>query len=347
MASIEITTNVGCTLACKFCPQDKISKIYKSGPERMMTFEDFKIILSKIPKNVRIDFSGYSEPFLNPLAIKFVQHTASLGYQQSIYTTLTGVSYESASILLQLLDARKITKLVVHLPDAHNNMPGFKFDNDYLVCLKNLLKSKYVSCMTMSKTNEIPNDIINYIKKESPRNIFKKLPINSQQKGFVGWRRGNSLDTSKIDTQYLLPIVRWSKPISCASSPFYNSNVVMPNGNVHLCCMDYGGRHILGNLLNNEYINIFKSQEMQKIIVINMQDKFSEETICRKCEDVLVHEFDYNNHGWSSFRPGHIISAFDDFNINDSQKKSIVNIIRSLINVKKEFVKLLFNKKND
>jgi radical SAM protein with 4Fe4S-binding SPASM domain len=344
MASIEITTNVGCTLACKFCPQDKISKLYKNSSDRMMSLENYQLILSKIPKNVRIDFSGYSEPFLNPLAIDFIEYTANNGYQQSIYSTLTGISLENANKLFDLLESRKINKFIIHLPDNHNNMPGFKLHKEYYDCLKILLESEFVSCMTMSRTNDIPLDIFSYVKNNCSKKSLQKLPKSTRKNGFVGWRRADSLDTSSISKELLLPIVRWNLPISCASSPFYNSNVVMPNGNVHLCCMDYAGKHILGNLLTDSYLSLFQSKEMSNVISINMQNQFSDNTICRKCEDVTLHEYNYNSHGWSSFRPGHMINYFEKFNINESNKKSLITIIRSFLIIKNEFKNIFKDK---
>jgi hypothetical protein len=38
---LEITTMIGCRVACVYCPQDKISHRY-FGADRMMKFDDFK-----------------------------------------------------------------------------------------------------------------------------------------------------------------------------------------------------------------------------------------------------------------------------------------------------------------
>jgi organic radical activating enzyme len=345
MASIEITTNVGCTLACSFCPQDKISKLYKRGPERMMAFDSYKRILSKIPKNVRIDFSGYSEPFLNPEAMNFIELTAQMGYQQVLYSTLMGVSNSNAHRLRELLNEKKINYMVVHLPDSHGNMPGFKISDEYLLNLKILLESDAVSCMTMSKTNEILPSINKFIKDNCVRAVYKKLPKNSFGRGFLGWRRGGALDTAGLNESYLLPSVKWSKPISCASTPFYNANVVMPNGNVHLCCMDYSGRHILGNLLLDPYEKLFTSTEMMKIISINRESNYSDEVICRKCEDVLLHEFNYESHGWKSFRPGHLTVKLEQVGFKPTQAEVLSNILRYMLEIKKEASKFITKRK--
>ena len=81
MASIEINTNVGCKLACTFCPQDKLVKKYnKTKSIKDLSYDSYKELLSRIPKHVRIDFSGMTEPFLNLEASKMVNHTFDQGY---------------------------------------------------------------------------------------------------------------------------------------------------------------------------------------------------------------------------------------------------------------------------
>lgn len=59
-------------------------------------------------------------------------------------------------------------------------------------------------------------------------------------------------------------------------------NVLIPNGEVYLCCMDYGLKHYLGNLLTDKYGDLYKGDEFKKILkAINSKDG---EVICRYCE---------------------------------------------------------------
>ncbi|HXR11712.1 MAG TPA: hypothetical protein VN770_05415, partial [Gaiellaceae bacterium] len=57
---LEITTMIGCKVACVYCPQDKISRRYQ-GAERMMTLEDFETCLDKVPPDVVAHFTGFAE----------------------------------------------------------------------------------------------------------------------------------------------------------------------------------------------------------------------------------------------------------------------------------------------
>jgi hypothetical protein len=55
----------------------------------------------------------------------------------------------------------------------------------------------------------------------------------------------------------------------------------MPNGDVQLCCMDYGYDYTLGNLLNNDYDWLHKNDNYQNII--KKMESQGDDIICRKC----------------------------------------------------------------
>ena len=71
--TLEITTSIpraGCVVDCVFCPQRVLQKVWDSKhftteKDRIMKLEDFKMVIDKLPKEVRITFSGFTEPWLN------------------------------------------------------------------------------------------------------------------------------------------------------------------------------------------------------------------------------------------------------------------------------------------
>lgn len=89
MRTLEITTRIGCKNKCSYCPQDKLISSYKDE-KKIMSFEDFKLLLNNVPKNVKIEFSGFSEAFLNKESSKMMKYSIELGYITEIYTTLQG-----------------------------------------------------------------------------------------------------------------------------------------------------------------------------------------------------------------------------------------------------------------
>ena len=73
MATLEITTVVGCPLMCTFCPQDALKKSYAGGSDKYLSLETFATVLDKVPEHVQLDFSGMSEPWANPDATRMVE----------------------------------------------------------------------------------------------------------------------------------------------------------------------------------------------------------------------------------------------------------------------------------
>lgn len=57
-------------------------------------------------------------------------------------------------------------------------------------------------------------------------------------------------------------------------------NVLLPSGEVVLCCNDYGLKYKLGNLLIDSYKNLFKSENYKKVI---KKQTSGEDVICRYC----------------------------------------------------------------
>jgi hypothetical protein len=64
------------------------------------------------------------------------------------------------------------------------------------------------------------------------------------------------------------------KQMTCGCLEKMYHNVMLPNGDVSLCCMDYGLKHILGNLYEQDY---------EEIIPENNQCF----ELCRLCENAV------------------------------------------------------------
>ena len=62
-ARFEITTHIGCPMNCVDCPQALLRNRYNG--KRDLSFEDYKAVIDKLPKGIRVDFSGMCEPFCN------------------------------------------------------------------------------------------------------------------------------------------------------------------------------------------------------------------------------------------------------------------------------------------
>ncbi len=279
MAALEITTMAGCPLLCTFCPQDRLKASYGKN-NKYLRVDQFKPVLQKIPKHCRIDFSGMSEPWANPWATQMLGHALERGYSVAIYTTLHGMSSIDADRVIELIKAyrRQVEGVCLHLPDASGNMRGWKYSPEYEAVLR-----KFLDLGTHSKLREF--EVMTMDGNGRIHEGLEHLGIRLER--FTGISRAGSLNLSAVGTQKIQFPQQHETPVSCASTPVYDHNVMLPNGDVVLCCMDYSLKHVIGNLFTQSYEDLFSSKEMNMIRTENAKSGFSKCTICRSCDNVV------------------------------------------------------------
>jgi len=261
MNAIEITTTIGCRIRCDYCPQDKLVRAYHrlSGATKM-SLETYRCVLRKLPPGTIIHFSGMSEPWLNPHCTEMVLHTHESGYEVSVFTTVVG---------MDVADVEKIRSIpfghfVVHLPDTER-YAKIDVDETYLKTLDYIVKSPIRNCEFMTMGTLPPN---------VRRVLGKRIAATRMMD-----RAGNVTTMSDIRCP-----PRLAGPIRCRScGDAMNHNILLPNGDVVLCCMDYGLQHILGNLLLTDYESLFHGAVFKQLQLALNDDSL--DILCRYCEN--------------------------------------------------------------
>lgn len=252
---IEITTKIGCSSRCEYCPQAKLIKRYTSySHEIFMSMDTFKTCISTIPKEIQIQFTGFSEAFLNPLAIDFIEYSLQQKHSILINTTLKGMR-ENDIDRINLLQQQRLWNepLTIHLPcnEYSSNIITKEYSGILGYTIKTLKNVRFHVHGTIIK------EVDNYIKSIIGDYFLKRRRIHSRA-GNVEFK-----DISKLP-----------KKNNC--SRIYD-HVLLPNGDVVLCCVDYGLEEILGNLKTMTYEQL------------HLTDKFKEiekngSKLCKRCE---------------------------------------------------------------
>jgi len=250
--SMEITTKLGCANACHFCPQHLLSRSYK-GKERMMTLTQFEQILQKIPKDVRVDFSGFVEPFFNPSCGRMIRKAKGEGYIVHLYTTLMGMTDDD----FETLRSSPPDFIKIHAPD----ITGLKIAHDIWLPQFNKLLQTGLPFETMSM-GALEPEVQSFMEE---RNLPIELPSMIS-------RGGNLWKPQKIEG-----------PLFCSQNRWHQ-NVVLPNGDVYGCCMDYGLTLSLGNILIDGYDSIFAKAETMR-----QNTNPPADSICRTCEWAMAY----------------------------------------------------------
>lgn len=248
MGRLEITTHIGCPMNCDDCPQALLLSKYTG--RRMMDFEDYKKAIDKVPQPVRIDFSGMCEPFCNPHCADMILYAAAAGHPLALYTTLQGATEEDYEKLKDV----KYEVVTIHVPDAEGRST-FRITPEYLELL-----SKW-PCNNYSCHGTVREDVDQYM-------IPGKglITFMHDRAGNVEGRRHMQIDPSR--------------KVYCGNSGFaLDHNVLLPDGTVLMCCMDYGMTEVYGNLFEQSYNEVLTSPVACKARA-KLLDK---DCLCKRC----------------------------------------------------------------
>lgn len=272
--TVEITTMIGCKVNCKYCPQTVLlQKYYENDKDRTnkMSVEDFKRFLKNTPDNCDFMFAGMVEPFLNPDCIEMLTLACEAGRNVSLYTTLEGATTEDIDKILKL----PFQFVGLHVADEMNNA-HITVTEEYYKNVERLINAE--------KENGEP--FINDISAQAnplPR-ILEMCKGKYEVLVSLQDRAGNLEGTELAGRETMLTT---EKITCCFSGPKLNNHVVLPDGTLLLCNMDYGMKHVLGNLKENTYDEIRNGEEMQKVFRgINGDESI--DLLCRKCLFAMV-----------------------------------------------------------
>ena len=244
-STLEITTRLGCVIPCELCPQHKLAKAYVG--ESFLRFEPFKTYIDKVPDWVQIDFSGFSEPWLNSYCTDMVEYAAK-HHDIYIYTTLVGMKYDDAGRIARI----RPKHLGIHIRDAEDRSP---IRDANLLLAETLRPNEYIA-----HGHPHPS-VVPYLLEGVP---VSNCRLNSRAGSL--WTPGHRQGA-----------------LRCSSTRRYRHNVLLPNGDVVLCCMDYGLEHRLGNLLRDSYEYLFapggEYRRVQCLAAVN-----DSPLLCRDCE---------------------------------------------------------------
>ena len=251
LPTMEFTTSIdtknGCVVDCVFCPQRTLQKSYKG--ERFLSLENFQKAVDKMPEEIRVTFAGFTEPWLNPKTTDMLLYAHQKGHPISVFTTGIGMSVEDVERIKDIPYAGNPNGgFVLHLPDQERKA-------------KHPITDRYIK--VIEKFGEVHSQIQNFTLMcmgtvhESVRHIFPEAPT------YQMWSRaGNLLGESMMKPELLnrkdeyKSVYHGEQPMTCGCLEKLYHNIMLPNGDVSLCCMDYGLEHILGNLIEQDYEDV-------------------------------------------------------------------------------------------
>lgn len=247
---IQISTSVGCSVNCSYCPQSSHVSAYNKVVERKgpykMSFETFKTCIDKVPYKWPVCFAGFSEPFLNPQTIDMMEYCREYRRKISIYTTLAGIkSIEELDRIMATCPAQ----MVVHLPDVEGymkNPPKGKLFFDILEKVKEYQRNQY-RIKIMCIGTPVPELVEGFKYVNSP-------PITSRDNQIGEVNGHDFLETVYKDVpNKIMRMNDFKVPVRCMKSTQIYETHILPNGDVYACCNDWKLELKICNLLTDSW----------------------------------------------------------------------------------------------
>ncbi len=301
--SLEISAVKSCSIRCKYCPQDQLIKASKENDSNSLNinYEIFSKSVSNIESSgdFSIHWTGYSEPCLNNKFPEMVNLAKEKGFIQKISTTLVG--YQRC--IDYLSNSTAFSNINLHLPDSSGLMENgsLKVNKKYLqnleVFLDNRLQVMHQDSETLVYSQTFGSDFHPEVKKILDKEKYKNLLRNRSVLSSLHSRSGGVSVSPIINLKIgFEKVLKRSEKFNTKILNFFLNKikfkfyycsykrlkqpVLLGNGDLNICCMDYGLRSIMGNLTERKINEIYSIWEQ------NYGERFSNGTYlpCNKCE---------------------------------------------------------------
>lgn len=258
--SIMIETNATCNLRCPLCPTTHMAR-----PVGEMSLEQFRTIIDDIKGFVpKVLLWNYGEPFLHPDIFEMI----AVAHQAGIVTVISTNSTKLGTEYRQQILSSGLDELIVCLDgfstetqEAYRAGSRFEEIREHIAALSAerqagggagpRIRLQFVAM----KQNEHEVDAVRHFAEECGIDTFDLKTVN-----LWDWASGEQSRAmaEKYVPEHALSRYQFDaagKPIISAQDEvctwWLRSSVILWNGDVSICCYDYDGKHIAGNVFTD------------------------------------------------------------------------------------------------
>jgi len=300
---IRFETTTKCNYNCIICPRDKLTR-----KKETMPLKGFKNLLDKVVTETSqydpVTFSGFGEPILDPTLDEKIKHVRSHGLDVLILSNASLLTVERFK-RLEELGVKSIRISIYGMsPEVYSKVHGVSKPKLFSRLMENL-----VQIAGIRKTTEILltyNVVDGVNRSETDAWIeFWKDKVDLIEV----WRPHNWVDGRNYRA------VQYEKLKTCGR-PWTTPLQIQVDGTVNMCCFDFDGKLLLGDLNTQSLEEIFSSESFHKILRCHETGNFtSSNLICENCDqrnkiksDVMI----YNSKFDISERVGKVSTTYSD-----------------------------------
>ncbi len=269
----EITN--ACNANCIMCPQEEMTR--KIGE---MDFNLYRKIIDECSKNrARVKTIC---PFLNGEPLLNHRLKDHISYAKEKNRKAEVIIYTNASLLdekraLELMDSGLDKMFISFDGCTKETYERIRQNLDFEIVNNNVLRFFQLKKQLKRKKPQVDLSIIEMeeTKRETEKFITKWKPLADSVtvKDFSNW--GGKF--SEKDQKKELKIERYPCP------RLWFHLVILRDGNVAICCLDYDGKFILGNVKKNSIREIWNGEVINNYRSLHIRGEYEKISICEKC----------------------------------------------------------------
>ncbi|MBI3583744.1 MAG: radical SAM protein [Nitrospinae bacterium] len=286
--TIEITN--ACNSDCIMCPRQSMTR-----PVKNMDFELYKKIIDDCGKvGVKIiQPFNFGEPLMYNRLGEFIkyakEHTKSRIQISSNAALLTN---EKAMELLDSgldrinIDIDGFTKDTFEKVRKNLDFDRVVENTERFIELKKRLNKRIFITISIINMDETSGEIVEFERYWKPR-VDRVLDVK-----YNTWT-GSVEDRNES--------INNSKRFNCPCKMLWDQMVILQDGKVALCCLDYDGKVIVGNMKNESILNIWNGKILNNLRQKQIELKFDEISTCRACNQYIYMEGSQWQYMWGGF----------------------------------------------
>ncbi|MBI4681158.1 MAG: SPASM domain-containing protein, partial [Nitrospirae bacterium] len=267
-----------CNAKCIMCPRDKHTR-----PLGFMEFSLFERLIEEIARHKnevqRVHLHNYGEPLLDKELPERIKLAKDLGIRHVYFVTNASllVPDKSREIIEAGLDEFKISFYGTDKETYDNTMKGLNFDktiqnvNDFLRIRKELGKSNprvIIQYLPQTANKAKTDEFVSIFRPLIDKNIGDSLNIFSLH------NFGDGRAYHKAD-----------KIVGICNYP-WRTMVILHDGRVVICCLDFNGVQVVGDVNSNSIKEIWNGEQYRKARDNFQKLSYSDYPICMKCDRI-------------------------------------------------------------
>ena len=264
-----------CNARCIMCPREKHTR-----PLGFMEFSLFERLIEEIARHKnevqKVHLHNYGEPLLDEKLPERIKLAKSLGIRHVYFVTNASMltPEKSRELIKADLDEFKISFYGTDKETYNETMKGLDFDKS----IQNV-KDFFQMRKELKRTNPIVTiqylpQIINKSKVDEFLNIFKPL---------ININMGDSLSIFSLHNFGDGRAYHKADNIVGICSYPWRTMVILHDGRVVICCLDYNGAQVMGDVRKNTIEEIWNGKQCRKIREAFKKLQYKDYPICMKC----------------------------------------------------------------